>query len=237
MTSRLFEIARGGRGGGPRETGGPQRMPAPPGISATAGAAATQERCDLCGEPVGPRHRHLLDLESRGLLCACRACALLFDRGAAGGEHYRLVPDRRLLLEGFRLDDALWDALRIPVDMAFFFHSSAAGRVVAYYPGPMGATESLLELEDWQRLEEENPVLRELEPDVEALLVNRARGAHEHWIVGLDECYSLAGLMRTRWKGLGGGTEVWREIDGFFAGLRKGARIAGNEQREAAWPS
>jgi hypothetical protein len=210
MTTRLLELARQGA------------EPAQP---------ATDERCELCSTPIAPRHRHLLDLSCRQLLCACRACSLLFDRPAAGGDHYRLVRERRVELQGFRLDDALWDALRIPVDMAFFFHDSAAGRVVAYYPGPMGATESLLDLADWRRLADENPVLAEMAPDVEALLVNRARGAREHWLVGLDDCYALVGVMRTRWKGLGGGSEVWQEIDGFFAGLRAGAR------KEATWPT
>ena len=41
----------------------------------------------------------------------------------------------------------------------------------------MGPTESLLELDAWQALEAANPVLAQMEPDVEALLVNRARGA------------------------------------------------------------
>ena len=152
-------------------------------------------------------------------MCACRACRILFDRSAAGGGHYRLIPDRRLRLAGFELDDAAWEELRIPVDMAFFFHSSAAERVVAFYPGPMGATESLLELEAWQALEAANPVLASMEPDVEALLVNRARGAREHWLVPIDDCYALVGLIRTRWRGLTGGKEVWEEIGRFFEAL------------------
>ena len=32
-----------------------------------------------------------------------------------------------------------------------------------------------------------------LEPDVEALLVNRARGARQHFLVPIDECYALVG--------------------------------------------
>ena len=55
-------------------------------------------RCDLCGEPIPPDHRHLIDLRNRELMCACRPCKILFDRGAAGGGHYRLVPERRLAL-------------------------------------------------------------------------------------------------------------------------------------------
>jgi Family of unknown function (DUF5947) len=176
------------------------------------------ERCDLCGEPIPARHRHLLDLSSRELMCACQACRLLFERPAAGGAgaHYRLVPERRLDLEDFVMDDAAWARLRVPVDMAFFFDSSEAGRVQAFYPGPMGATESLLELGAWDDLVRDNPVLETLEPDVEALLVNRARGARVHLVVPIDDCYRLVGIIRTRWRGLSGGEEVWKAIDGFF---------------------
>lgn len=202
MPSRLAQLAR-------------------PTSAAAAGepARGPEERCDLCGEAVPSGHRHLVDLETRRLLCACRACTILFERPGAGGGHLRLLPTRRRRLEGFRLGDAEWARLRIPVEMAFLFHSSAAGRVVALYPGPMGATESLLELDAWSDLEAANPVLRELEPDVEALLVSRARGMREHWLVPIDDCYELVGLIRTRWSGFGGGDEVWAAIARFFADL------------------
>jgi hypothetical protein len=183
------------------------------------------ERCDLCGEPVPAEHRHLIDLSTRELMCACTPCKILFEQDAAGGGHFRLIPERRLALEDFELDDVRWANLRLPVDMAFFFRSSEAGRVVAYYPSPMGPTESLLDLDAWEELEADNPVLATLEPDVEALLVNRARGARDYLLVPIDACYRLVALMRTHWRGLSGGSEVWDEIDRFF-----------REEREAAWP-
>jgi hypothetical protein len=178
-----------------------------------------EERCELCNEPIGPEHRHLVNLESGELLCSCRPCSVLFDRNEAGGNHYRLVPERRFRIVDFELDDLAWDRLRIPVDMAFFFRSTRAERVVALYPGPMGATESLLELDAWQAIEAANPLLGRLEPDVEALLVNRARGARGYWLVPIDECYALVGLIRTRWRGLSGGREVWDEIARSFESL------------------
>jgi hypothetical protein len=189
-----------------------RRLAVPP----PAVEVAASERCELCAEPIAPEHRHVVDLRSRSLLCACRACVLLLDRKGAGGAHYRLVPERRLRLDRFQLDDRQWNSLNIPVDLAFFFRASSIGRVAAVYPGAMGATESQLELEAWQELETTNPILRELEDDVEALLVNRAGGRCEHYLVPIDDCYALAGVMRTHWRGFGGGTEVWREIDGFF---------------------
>jgi hypothetical protein len=202
--------------------------PAPP--------VAAEERCDLCNDRIGEAHRHLLDLKDHRLLCVCQACRILFEQSAAGGGHLRLVPERRLRLDDLQLDDLQWAALAIPVDMAFFFHSTPAGRVVAFYPGPMGATESQLQLSAWEQLAAANPILRELAPDVEALLVKRARGAREHYVVPVDDCYRLAGVFRLRWKGLSGGAEVWEEIGRFFEELAGRAKPAPRTPREEhAW--
>ena len=183
------------------------------------------EACELCSELIGPEHRHLVDIPNHKLMCACRPCALLFESAQAGDGRYRTVPDRRLYIEDFDLDDARWASLRIPVEMAFFFHSSPVERVMAFYPSPMGATESLLELEAWQDIERANPVVTEIEPDVEALLVNRAMGARGHWVAPIDDCYDLVGLIRSRWKGLSGGQEVWEEIERFFEQLGRRAKV------------
>ncbi len=120
--------------------------------------------------------------------------------------------------------------------MAFFFRNSALERVAAFYPSPVGATESLLSLEAWADLESRNPVLATMEPDVEALLVNRARGAREHWLVPVDACYRLVGLIRTRWKGLAGGDDVWLELGAFFEDLRRQAEQSTRDGKEATWP-
>lgn len=204
--------------------------------SAEEAPRLAEEHCELCDEPIPPEHRHLLDVESRELICVCRACKLLFDRPQAGGSHRRLVPDRRLRIEDFELDDVTWATLRIPVEMAFFFHSTPAERMVAFYPSPMGATESLLELDAWEELERANPVLRSLEPDVEALLVNRARGARAHFLVPIEDCYGLVGLIRTWWRGLAGGQEVWEEIGGFFERLAgRSTAATRNPEQEETW--
>jgi hypothetical protein len=152
---------------------------------------------------------------------------VLFDRGGAGGGHFRLVPERRIALTEFELSDLAWEQLRIPVEMAFFYRDSSAGRVVAFYPGPMGATESQLELTAWDELEEDNALLSSLEPDVEALLVNRARGARKQWLVPIEDCYRLVAVIRTRWRGFTGGKEVWQEIERFFTELDRKARPQG----------
>lgn len=192
--------------------------PAPP-PAATAAA-----RCELCGGVLPDEHRHVADVEARTLLCACRSCVVLLARPGAGGRHFRLVPERVVRLDGFRLAEEQWASLRLPVELAFFFRSTPAGRVVGFYPSPLGATESQLELDAWQTLEDENPILRELEPDVEALLVDRARGAREHFLVPIDRCYELVALIRAHWRDLAGGPQVWDEIAQFFERLRAQAR-------------
>ncbi len=185
----------------------------------------TAEVCELCNTPVPAEHRHLIDLDTRELMCACRACALLFDRSAAANGSLRLVPDRRLALDDFVMTDVTWERLRIPVDMAFFFASSRAERVMAYYPSPLGPTESHLTLGAWRELETANPVLLTMEPDVEALLINRARGARRQWLVPIEDPYRLVAVIRTTWRGLTGGSEVWQRLDAFFAELdTRGAR-------------
>jgi hypothetical protein len=199
--------------------------------------AAAEERCDLCGEPVPPRHRHLIDVEERRLLCACRACSILFDHSGAGGGHYRLLPQTSRALPDFDLDDALWRRLDIPVDLAFFFHSSAAGEVVAFYPAPAGATESLLRLDAWDEVLRRNPVLKGMEPDVEALLVRRTDGVREHWLVPVDRCYELVGLMWTHWQGFRGGSALWEQVEGFFDRLRDEAVVVTDHGKEATWGS
>ena len=179
---------------------------------------AAVERCELCSAELAPDHEHLVEPQTRQLLCACQACAVLFSGQAE--TKYRRVPRRVRALPDFHLTDAQWDALLIPIGMAFFFHGTAAGKTVALYPSPAGATESLLDLESWDELVRDNPVLKEMEPDTEALLVNRVREAREYYIVPIDECYKLVGLIRANWHGLSGGAAVWEEIGRFFAELK-----------------
>ncbi|WP_035359002.1 DUF5947 family protein [Edaphobacter aggregans] len=190
-----------------------------------------QERCELCSAGLAQEHPHLVEISTRQIVCACEACATLFDGMA--GSRYRRVARRAKFLPGFRMTDAQWDGLLIPINMAFFFRSSTEDRMVVLYPSPAGAVESLLSLDAWEEIAEENPTLRELRPDIEALLVNRVGHAHdvsraeEYYIAPIDDCYRLVGLIRANWKGLSGGSEVWTEIARYFSELRDRADIVG----------
>jgi hypothetical protein len=180
---------------------------------------ALPERCALCDVALAREHPHLVEVASRRLVCACEACAVLFSSRVEA--RYRRVPRRIQFLTSFRLSDARWEGLQLPINLAFFLHSTPAGRVIALYPSPAGATEAWLSEEAWQALVADHPALRDLEPDVECLLVNRVGEARESYRVGIDECYKLVGLIRIHWRGLSGGAAVWEEIDRYFAGLKE----------------
>jgi hypothetical protein len=181
------------------------------------------EKCELCSLGLRPDHPHLIELSRRKLLCTCDACALLFS---GQGTKYKRVPRRFHALPSFHMTDAEWNGLMVPINMAFFFKNSLEDRVIAMYPSPAGATESLLALESWHDIVARNPVLNGMEPDVEALLVNRlgySRGysAAEYYLLPIDECYKLVGLIRMHWKGFSGGTEVWQKLGEFFTSLKE----------------
>jgi hypothetical protein len=183
---------------------------------------APEAHCEMCSLAVGPEHHHLVEPKSSKLMCVCGACAVLFS--GEGNLKYKRVPRRILRMPGFQLTDAQWDSLLIPINMAFFLDSSIQRRVAVLYPSPAGATESQLPVGIWNEIVAENPPLQQMSSDVEALLVNRlgpSRGFADpvYYILPIDECYRLVGLIRTHWHGLSGG-EVWRHIETFFADLK-----------------
>jgi hypothetical protein len=185
----------------------------------------------MCAEPLAADHSHVADLTGRTVQCACRSCYLLFtERGAAQGR-YQAIPDRYRYDPDFRVSAGQWDELAIPVDLVFVFRHSAQGREVAFYPSPGGATESLLPLETWADIMAANPAFADLAPDVEAVLLRRTGDGVEGYLVGIDVCYDLVGRVRLHWRGFGGGEELWREVDAFFARLVERADLVERVER------
>jgi Family of unknown function (DUF5947) len=189
-------------------------------ITATRPLPVAEERCEMCAEPFRNAHQHVVNLESRQLMCTCRACYLLFtDEGAE--LRYRAVPDRYLSFPDFALGHGLWDRLEIPVALVFLFRNSVQDRTIAFYPGPAGATESELPLEAWDSVVAANPALGVLRPDVEALLIRapeRRRETHDFTchVVPIDACYELVGQLRQLWRGFDGGQDAHAAMDAFF---------------------
>jgi hypothetical protein len=197
-------------------------------IASTRPAQPAGERCEMCAEPIAEAHQHVVDLESRSLLCTCRPCYLLFTDSSAH-LRYRSVPDRYLSFEPFELGPAQWDELEIPVGLAFFFFNSALGRTAAFYPSPAGATESELPLNAWASVQATNPAIAVLAPDTEALLIRSPGPDRERadcHLVPIDACYELVGRLRRVWKGFDGGQESRQELAGFFDRISSRSRPA-----------
>ena len=177
------------------------------------------ELCDVCGVTIPADHRHLLHLAERRIVCACEACWAM----RSGEGDYRPTGSRTLWLPDLQLPNDLWAGFQIPIGLAFFMRSTVTECVVAMYPSPAGATESELHFESWGRMIELNPVLRDMEPDVEGLVVNRLSDPPAYAIAPIDRCYALTGAIKAAWEGISGGSAVERAVASFFEQLRTAA--------------
>lgn len=203
VAERLRRLARGGAQDSAGRSEPPPRAP--------MGTA----RCDLCGGLMAEDHRHLLHVAERRIVCACEPCIAM----RSGEGDLRPTGTRAIVLDGFQLGDELWARFQIPIGLAFFMVNGADGGVVALYPSPAGVTESELYLEAWDELVAANAVLADLEPDVEALVVNRLSEPPVHAIVPIDRCYELVGTIKSTWEGISGGDAVENAVEAFFSRL------------------
>ena len=189
------------------------------------------ERCEMCSEAIAEEHQHVVNLEGRHLMCVCRVCYLLFTDTEAD-LRYRAIPDRYLSFPDFALERRAWEALQIPVGLAFFFRNSTLGRTVAFYPGPAGATESELDLQAWNDIRTADSRVDTLAMDTEALLVrvpDDENTSPQAYLVPIDACYEFVGRLRMIWRGFDGGQEVRSYIDEFFESLDSRSRVVDRE--------
>jgi len=227
--------------------------PAQAAPAARTAGPAPEEACEFCATAIAAGHGHVADLDSSTLMCACRACYLLFTHSGAGqvwqagpgdsaaeengagqpsraGQErhigrarYRSIPDRYRSDPDHPLTVAEWNALEIPVGLAFFLRSSASGDTTAFYPSPAGATECRLDLEAWGRIAADHPLVAAAAPDVEAILISRGppgAGGVECFLVPVDVCYELVGHLRRLWRGFDGGRQAHERLDQFFDRVR-----------------
>jgi Fe-S cluster biogenesis protein NfuA len=172
--------------------------------------------CELCPSGIGEHHRHLLHLGERRILCVCETCWSV----RSGDPEFRPPGARTVWLDDVAIPDHVWAAFQIPIGLAFMIRSSVSGGIVALYPSPAGATESELDLAAWDELVALHPELDRLEPDAEALVVNRMTSPAQHAIVPVDQAYRLVGLVKERWTGISGGSELEAAVAGFFDDIR-----------------
>jgi Fe-S cluster biogenesis protein NfuA len=190
------------------------------GPAAEAPPAHDAGQCELCPLSVPEEHKHLLHLTERRILCVCSTCWAM----RSGDAEFRPVGNRTVWLDDFALGDEQWAAFGLPIGLAFLMISSVSGGVVALYPSPAGATESELDLEAWADVCAANPQL-ELEPDAEALIVNRLTEPAQHVIAPIDKAYGLVGVVKSSWEGISGGDGVGLAVTRYLDGLRPEALV------------
>jgi hypothetical protein len=182
------------------------------------GTAAPVRCCDVCGATIGDSHAHVVELGEPGVQCACQGCAILFARGIT---RYRTIPDRVRIDPSFAITPARWAELGIPVTLAFCYVDSTRSRSVVCYPGPAGITDAALEPAVWEAIRVATPLARQLEHDVEALLVRGGRGATSLacYLVPISTAYELVARLRACWEGFSGGERAETELATFFTEL------------------
>lgn len=186
-------------------------------IPRTAAHERTAMCCELCTAPIADPHGHVVELGACAVLCACRPCTLLFDRGAPGSK-YRTVPER------VRIDARLAlrpERLGIPLGIACCYRDSVRDQFVASYPGPAGLVDAALAPSAWDALTAATPLAAQLVPDVEALLLRSEHGGGVIcYLVPITAAHELTSRLRT---GITGGEPA---IDAFFAELDAAGRAA-----------
>ena len=185
------------------------------------------ERCEMCSEAIADEHQHVVNLEGRQLMCVCRGCYLLFTDTEAE-LRFRAIPDRYLAFPDFALDRRAWEALQIPVGLAFFFHNSTLDRTVAFYPGPAGATESELDLQAWNDIRTADGRVDAIAADTEALLVripDDDAASPQAYLVPIDACYEFVGRLRMLWRGFDGGQDARRYMNEFFETIADRSKV------------
>ena len=165
----LCEADRPGRGDAGRRRApdglGPARRL---GAAGAARAVGPEERCDLCGDEVPSDHRHLLTSTSGG------SSALRELLGAAVGRpEFRPAGSRTLWLRTSSCPTTVGE-FRIPIGLAFpALDVTRRRRRDLSEPGR--GDQSELHFETWSRLRRAEPGAARLQPDAEALIVNRWR--------------------------------------------------------------
>ena len=189
--------------------------------------ASQEESCRFCNAAIDTPHVHVINIVTHTLINVCRSCYLLFSlEGAAQGK-YKAVPQRRVYIPALAMTQAHWEGLQIPVGIAFFLRNTSRSCITGHYPGPEGTTVSLVRWETWDALEEANPILEKLVPDVETLMIYHppAHSCSEGGIVPIDVSNELMKCLKQQWRGLDGGGEAWRTIQRFVADIRTRSEI------------
>ena len=175
------------------------------------------ERCELCASPLREPHEHLLEPNTRQLLCACADCGVLFRAELAA--KYRRVRPCATPLRDVQLDEEQWTALDVPVRLVFLVPSVVHERVFALYPNAIGFTEGVIPKLAWRALVNAYPMLERIEPEVQGLLVDGLSDRCQCYQLSIDTCHRVVRLIRGKH---GRGMALSRELERALGALDGG---------------
>ena len=178
------------------------------------------EVCELCGTELPQNHRHLLQLTERRILCACATC------WASALGRPRAAPDRAAASSGSRTSSCPRSCGRSCRSRSGSPSSCARASPTRWSPctrAPRAPPSPSSTCPPGRSSSELNPILTGIEPDAEALVVNRIADPHEFVIAPIDECYGLVGAIKVSWEGISGGPALEREVPAFFDEMRSAA--------------
>lgn len=179
---------------------------------------ADAKLCELCATEIPKEHHdHLIEPASGQLKCSCHPCALLFSTGHK--TKFKRVPQQATRLDAMSLTQLQWQSLQVPINLLFLTTKSQPAQKQAFYPSAAGAVECTFAEDLWSELRQWVPVIDELTPDIEALLIYEKEDSIILYRLSIDLCFQLIGLIRMHWRGFSGGADVYREISQFFENL------------------
>ena len=191
----------------------------------------------MCSVPIPADHRHLLHVEERRDRLHLRDLPRALRRRGrvpADGQPHRLARRARALGRALGVvPDPDRPRVLLPLEHGRADGDGGSSRSTRARPARPSASSTSA---PWEQLVAANPVLEGLEPDAEALIVNRLGAARQHAIVPIDECYRLVGLVRVSWEGISGGTAHGDAVARVLRG-DGGARACASVERRTAAPA
>jgi hypothetical protein len=172
-----------------------------------AQARPVEERCELCAASIGEPHEHLYEPVKRTLMCACKACGLLFPE--TGEASYRRLVTRTPTRCAVAFEERDWALLDLPVRLAFLMPSQVHARLFVSFPNARGATESQLPLDRWNQLCGRHPALASLLPELDVLALDARQAPMRSAWMSVDLYLGMLGRLR----GASLAVQAWQEFE------------------------
>ena len=145
--------------------------------------------CRFCSSALDSPPNPLFEVATQRVLFACNPCASRFEKRSGGP--FKLIPRSTRQIEDFRMPEVPWQTYDLPGNVTFVFYCTAAAKLLSVCKVAAGTVDLTVPREVWKAIIEANPVLEEMRPDVEGLLIIHTGDSREYFIAPIDVCYNL----------------------------------------------